>query len=93
VNENSELNSETPLIEGGEIVEEEIVDPVFCTMEVMECPDGSFVGRVAPTCEFAACSGLEAPIETEGEIAPELIEEPVLDPMLEEPELIELTVE
>ncbi len=26
-----------------------------CTMEAKLCPDGSGVGRVPPTCEFAAC--------------------------------------
>ena len=30
-------------------------DPVFCTQDVQECPDGSFVGRVGPQCEFAPC--------------------------------------
>jgi len=29
--------------------------PVFCTMEVKLCPDGSYVGRVAPNCEFKKC--------------------------------------
>lgn len=28
---------------------------VFCTLDAMMCPDGSYVGRVPPTCEFAAC--------------------------------------
>lgn len=28
----------------------------FCTMEVMECPDGSYVGRSGPNCEFAPCT-------------------------------------
>jgi hypothetical protein len=28
---------------------------VACTMEAKECPDGSFVGRQAPSCEFAPC--------------------------------------
>ncbi len=28
-----------------------------CTMDVMQCPDGSFVGRTAPFCEFAPCPG------------------------------------
>ena len=32
--------------------EEEIV---FCTMDAKMCPDGSYVGRVAPDCEFAPC--------------------------------------
>lgn len=26
-----------------------------CTLEARVCPDGSSVGRVAPSCEFAAC--------------------------------------
>ncbi len=28
---------------------------VYCTAEVMECPDGSYVGRQPPTCEFSPC--------------------------------------
>ena len=30
-------------------------EPVFCTQDAMLCPDGSYVGRVAPNCEFAQC--------------------------------------
>lgn len=30
-------------------------EPVFCTQEAMLCPDGSYVGRTGPNCEFAAC--------------------------------------
>lgn len=30
-------------------------EKVFCTQEAKECPDGSFVGRTGPNCEFAAC--------------------------------------
>jgi hypothetical protein len=30
---------------------------VFCTADVQACPDGSFVGRVPPSCEFAPCRG------------------------------------
>ena len=30
---------------------------VACTMDAMQCPDGSYVGRVPPSCEFAACPG------------------------------------
>ena len=29
---------------------------VACTLEAKECPDGSYVGRTGPNCEFAACS-------------------------------------
>ncbi|MBI5225605.1 hypothetical protein HY989_07100 [Candidatus Micrarchaeota archaeon] len=28
---------------------------IACTMEAKICPDGSAVGRVGPTCEFAKC--------------------------------------
>ena len=31
-------------------------EPVTCTMEAKLCPDGSYVGRTGPKCEFAACS-------------------------------------
>ena len=34
--------------------------PVACTMDAKQCPDGSYVGRVAPDCTFAACP---APVE------------------------------
>ncbi len=30
---------------------------VFCTMEAKLCPDGSYVGRVPPSCEFSPCPG------------------------------------
>lgn len=30
---------------------------VFCTMDAKICPDGSSVGRVAPSCNFAPCPG------------------------------------
>jgi len=26
-----------------------------CTMEAKQCPDGSYVGRTGPSCEFTAC--------------------------------------
>jgi len=28
---------------------------VRCTMDVKRCTDGSYVGRVAPSCSFASC--------------------------------------
>lgn len=31
------------------------VEPVACTMDAKMCPDGSYVGRTGPKCEFAAC--------------------------------------
>jgi hypothetical protein len=27
----------------------------YCTMDAMQCPDGSYVGRVPPSCNFAPC--------------------------------------
>lgn len=36
-------------------MEEHVPSPVACTEEARVCPDGSAVGRVSPTCEFAAC--------------------------------------
>ena len=29
-----------------------------CTADAMECPDGSYVGRVPPYCLFAPCPGV-----------------------------------
>lgn len=34
---------------------------VFCTMDAMQCPDGSWVGRVAPSCSFAPCPEVGGP--------------------------------
>ena len=30
---------------------------VFCTQEAKRCPDGSYVSRTGPNCEFASCPG------------------------------------
>lgn len=32
-------------------------EAVICTMDAKLCPDGSYVGRVGPNCEFALCPG------------------------------------
>lgn len=29
--------------------------PVACTMEAKQCPNGSWVGRTGPSCQFASC--------------------------------------
>jgi hypothetical protein len=34
-------------------------DTVFCTQDAKQCPDGSFVSRVAPSCQFAQCPGAQ----------------------------------
>jgi len=41
------------IFEDGTIIEED--EPVFCTADAKLCPDGSYVGRVGPNCEFAQC--------------------------------------
>ncbi len=30
-------------------------EQVMCTQEAMMCPDGSYVGRTGPKCEFTPC--------------------------------------
>lgn len=32
--------------------------PVVCTMEAKLCPDGSYVSRTGPNCEFAICPSI-----------------------------------
>lgn len=32
-------------------------EPVACTMDAKACPDGTFVGRIPPNCEWASCPG------------------------------------
>lgn len=39
-------------------------EAVACTMEAKMCPDGSYVGRIGPSCEFAACPAVVAPTES-----------------------------
>ena len=35
--------------------------PVACTMEAMQCPDGSYVGRTGPNCEFVCPTATTTP--------------------------------
>jgi len=37
------------------VVNDEPPLPIACTMEAKACPDGSYVGRTGPNCEFQAC--------------------------------------
>lgn len=32
-------------------------DKVFCTQDAKQCPDGSYVSRTGPKCEFSKCPG------------------------------------
>lgn len=40
-----------------------VTEPVACTMDAKLCPDGvTYVGRVGPSCAFAACPGETKPV-------------------------------
>ena len=39
-------------------------EEVFCTMEALQCPDGSYVGRSGPRCEFLKCPEHESFVGT-----------------------------
>lgn len=41
-------------------------EPVACTMEAKQCPDGSYVGRTGTKCEFAQCPEVKS-LMTEAE--------------------------
>lgn len=41
---------------------------VACTADAKLCPDGSYVGRVAPSCEFAACPDPTVPQDVQQHI-------------------------
>ena len=38
-----------------QVTKKEALPTVSCTQEAMLCPDGSYVGRTGPKCEFASC--------------------------------------
>ena len=52
-------------VEYGEPKEE---DRVICTMEAKLCPDGSYVGRGGPNCDFAPCPDTGKPEFEDGTI-------------------------
>ncbi len=37
------------------------IEPQLCTTDVKLCPDGRYVRRAGPNCEFAPCSAAETP--------------------------------
>lgn len=61
---NPDIAVETPGQAGGETV--------MCTMDAKMCPDGSYVGRTGPNCEFAACPGEDAGSELTVSEAPQV---------------------
>jgi len=59
--------------------------PVACTADAKLCPDGSYVGRVSPSCEFTPCPELKAaPVEPGSGSAPSIDREQ-LDKMMAYP--------
>jgi hypothetical protein len=61
---NPDIAVETPDQAGGE--------QVMCTMDAKMCPDGSYVGRTGPNCEFAACPSEDAESELTVSEAPQV---------------------
>lgn len=49
------LSSNKPDASGECIKQDSIKNQTICTMEAKQCPDGSWVGRQGPKCEFAPC--------------------------------------
>ncbi len=43
--------------------------PVFCTQDAMLCPDGSYVSRHGPKCEFDACPTLQLHSYSDGKVS------------------------
>ncbi|MEN9920891.1 MAG: hypothetical protein RL538_784 [Candidatus Parcubacteria bacterium] len=41
---------------------------VFCTADAMQCPDGSYVGRTGPSCEFVCPPAPEIPADLQAHI-------------------------
>lgn len=39
----------------GFLIDKSSPEPIACTLEAKECPDGSYVGRTLPECTFAPC--------------------------------------
>jgi hypothetical protein len=42
-------------------------EDIMCTQDVIECPDGSYVGRTGPECEFN-CPAIEIPDDIQASI-------------------------
>ena len=54
----------------------------ICAQDVKECPDGSYVARVAPSCEFKACPPAPKPVTA----SPAPKKTPTATPNMEKPE-------
>ena len=61
--------SSRPLFENAENAYVMPNSPIACTQEAKLCPDGSYVGRTGPMCEFADCPTSPTPISTKSGIS------------------------
>ena len=43
-------------------------EPRACTAEAKQCPDGSYVGRTGPNCEFTECPAASRPSSVPGRL-------------------------
>jgi hypothetical protein len=59
------LQNEQPSVNENQ---QNFVDQVMCTMDAKECPDGTFVGREGPKCEFKACPEVKTETITDWKI-------------------------
>jgi len=41
-------------------------EPVACTADAKMCPDGTYVSRIPPICEFQACPATSTPVFEDG---------------------------
>lgn len=46
----------------------EEAEVVMCTMDAQQCPDGSFVGRTGPNCEFVCPPPPDVPVDLQAHI-------------------------
>lgn len=56
-----EENAPVSQVEGNNDIDEDEEAIPYCTPDARECPDGSFVFRGGPECEFTPCPGLYGP--------------------------------
>ena len=46
-------------LDANKFIPESPIQKKACTMEAKLCPDGTYVGRSGPNCEFAPCPGIK----------------------------------
>ncbi|MBP6924461.1 MAG: hypothetical protein KBB78_02745 [Candidatus Pacebacteria bacterium] len=66
----SVVNRLTPIVEAPvqEISMATTTEEIACTLDAMQCPDGSYVGRSGPNCEFVCPKVTEIPTDLQAHI-------------------------